>query len=99
VFDIYVYKYKAPRVANEIYKSYSKEVFGVVLTYPISFFKDQPLGKMMYSLNTGINKTSESVIKTMNFIGYPFMTLFNIIFLFIISWKIGLVVFIGSLFY
>ncbi len=99
IFDLYVYKYKSPRVANDIYKSYSKEIFKKVISYPISFFKEKSLGRVVHSFTTGVDKTSESVSKTMYFVGYPFMTIFNIMFLFYISWKIALVVFIGSILY
>jgi ABC-type multidrug transport system fused ATPase/permease subunit len=70
-----------------------------VINYPVSFFKDQSLGKITYSLNTGINILSSAVLNSLESFGMPLMTIFNIFFLFYLSVKIGFVVLVGSLFY
>ena len=85
IVDLYIYKYKTPILANEVFKDYSKTIFSKIFSYPVSFFKTQPLGKMTYALNTGIGTLSGSIVSSLDTLGVPAMMLFNLFFLFYLS--------------
>ncbi len=99
IFDLYLYKYKVVVVGNDIYKDYTKEIFKRIISFPISFFKSNHLGKIIYSSNLAINKMSDIVKKTAGFIGYPIMVIFNMIFLLYLSWKIYIIIIFASIIY
>ena len=99
IIDTYIYTYKSQELSNEIFKDYAREIFSKIISYPVSFFKEQPLGRMTYSLNTGIKTLSGAVTQSMESLGTPAMILFNLIFLFYLSWRVGVIVLFGGLLY
>ncbi len=96
---LYVYTYKTQILSNEIFKDYAKNIFSTIISYPVSFFKTQQLGEIIYSLNTGIDTLSRSMIKMVVALGKPLAMLFNLFFLFYLNWKVGFVMLFGSLVY
>jgi ABC-type bacteriocin/lantibiotic exporter with double-glycine peptidase domain len=83
--DILTYNYYLEKIANNVYMQYTKEIFSKLISFPISFFKNQSLGKITYSVNTGADRLSASLKKLPDIFGLPVIILLNSIFLFFIS--------------
>lgn len=99
VFDMLAYQYLGPKISNEVYKEYTKKVFSTIISYPTKFFKENSIGKITYSINTGAKTLSGSYLGILDLFGFPFLIVTNTFFLFFISWQVGIVVSVSAIVY
>ena len=92
VFRIYIFNYKIPIISNKMFVNFYQERFSKILIRPTSFFKTMGMGKVIYSINTGAKSYSEILFLFIRLIAYPVQIVFFLLFLFFLSWKVGILV-------
>jgi len=90
--DILMYNYYISKISNSMYIDYTKKIFSKLISFPVSFFKKESLGKITYSVNTGANTLSSSIHSFPDMFGFPVMILLASVFLFFVSWQAGVLI-------
>ncbi len=93
----FLWQYYAPLIRFKIFKSYIFEIFSKVITYPVSLFKDQGVGKITYSITNGANVLSGALGDFTSIFIAPFVTIFSLYFLFSISSEAGILSLISAI--
>ncbi|PID83650.1 hypothetical protein CSB11_00010 [Candidatus Campbellbacteria bacterium] len=94
LLGVYFELYFLKNISNEIYKKYKKNYFKVISKYPVSFFKNNPLGRITYLSDSAANNIARVVFTTNNLLSAVFFLIASLFFVALISYKVlGVVLF------
>lgn len=99
IVTVFYTQYFLANISNNVFKKYKKKYFEIISKYPVSFFKENQLGKITYLSNSGASSLSETVFKTSDLFSSVVFSISSLIFILFISYKVFFLILFFSLIY
>lgn len=93
---LFLYHYKEPKLSASIFKSYYIYSFSKIIYFPVTFFKNNPLGKITHSIEKGSESLGSNVRKSIDLLHNPVSIIVYSFIIFFISWKVLLLLLFTS---